>query len=59
MGETVFNCQTESLAAAWRRRGLAADVMEMAGHDHFSIITELGDPGTPLSRAILRQMGLP
>ena len=25
----------------------------MAGHDHFSIITELGDPGTPLSRAIL------
>jgi arylformamidase len=54
-----YHRQTESLAAAWRRRGLTAEVMDMAGHDHFSIITELEDPGTPLSRAILRQMGLP
>jgi arylformamidase len=54
-----YHRQTESLAAAWRRRGLTAEVMDMAGHDHFSIITELGDPGTPLSRAILRQLGLP
>jgi arylformamidase len=53
-----YHRQTESLAAAWRRRGLAAEVMDMAGHDHFSIVTELEDPGTPLSRAILRQMGL-
>ena len=53
-----YHRQTESLAAAWRRRGLAAEVMDMPGHDHFSIIAELGDPGTPLSRAILRQMGL-
>ena len=53
-----YHRQTESLAAAWRRRGLAAEVMDMAGHDHFSIVTELGDPGTPLSRAILSQMGL-
>ena len=28
----------------------------MAGHDHFSIITELADPGTALSRAILQQI---
>ena len=54
-----YHRQTESLAAAWRRRGLAVEVMDMAGHDHFSIITELGDPGTPLSRAILRQIGVP
>jgi arylformamidase len=53
-----YHRQTESLAAAWRRRGLTAEVMDMPGHDHFSIITELGSPGTPLSRAILRQMGL-
>jgi arylformamidase len=53
-----YHRQTESLAAARRRRGLAAEVMDMAGHDHFSIVTELEDPGTPLSRAILRQMGL-
>jgi arylformamidase len=54
-----YHRQTESLAAAWRRRGLAADVMHMGGHHHFSIITELAEPGTALSRAILRQMGLP
>jgi arylformamidase len=54
-----YHRQTESLAAAWRRRGLAAEVMDMAGHDHFSIITELGDPGTPLARAILSQVGVP
>jgi arylformamidase len=51
-----YHRQTESLAAAWRRRGLSVDVMDMAGHDHFSIITELGDPGTTLGRAILRQI---
>ena len=51
-----YHRQTESLAAAWRRRGLDVEVMDMAGHDHFSIIIELGDPGTPLSRAILRQI---
>ncbi len=54
-----YHRQTESLAAAWRRRGLAVEVMDMDGHDHFSIITELGDPETPLSRAILRQIGVP
>jgi arylformamidase len=54
-----YHRQTESLAAAWRRRGLRVDVMDMAGHDHFSIITELGAPGAPLSRAILRQIGVP
>ena len=40
-----YHRQTESLAAAWRRRGLVAEVMDMAGHDHFSIVTELGKPG--------------
>jgi len=49
-----YHRQTESLAAAWRRRGLNVEIMDMADHDHFSIIMELGDPGTPLSRAIQR-----
>jgi arylformamidase len=51
-----YHRQTESLAAAWRRRGLDVEIMDMADHDHFSIIMELGDPGTPLSRAIQRQI---
>ena len=54
-----FHRQTESLAAAWLRRGLTVEVMDMAGHDHFSIVTELGDRGTALSRAILRQIDPP
>ena len=54
-----YHRQTEALAAAWRRRGLPVEVMDMAGHDHFSIITELGDPGAPLSQAILRQIDPP
>ena len=53
-----YHRQSESLAAAWRRRGLDAEIMDMSGHDHFSIIMELGDPGTPLSRAIQRQIGV-
>ena len=51
-----YHRQTESLGAAWRRRGLHAEVIDMASHDHFSIITELGDHRTPLSRAIQRQV---
>ncbi len=54
-----YHRQTGSLAAAWRRRGLPVEVMDMADHDHFSIITELGDPGSTLGRAILRLAGVP
>ncbi len=50
-----YHRQTETLAAAWRRRGHAVEVMDMAGHDHFSIVTELSDPDAPLSRAIRGQ----
>jgi arylformamidase len=54
-----YHRQTESLAAAWRRRGLAVEILDMAGHDHFSIVTELADHRTPLSRAILAQIPAP
>jgi arylformamidase len=53
-----YHRQSESLAAGWRRRGLDVEVMDMAGHDHFSIVMELEDPRTPLSRAIQRQIGV-
>jgi hypothetical protein len=29
----------------------------MPSHNHFSILAELEDPGTTLSRLLLRQMG--
>jgi len=51
-----YHRQTEELAAAWRRRGLACEVMDLPGINHFSIISQLEDPKSELSRAILGQM---
>lgn len=48
-----YHRQTETMAAAWRRRGLPAEVLDLPGHDHFSVVTELEDPATPLGRALL------
>ncbi|HJO68496.1 MAG TPA: alpha/beta hydrolase [Rhodospirillales bacterium] len=53
-----FVRQAEDLAAAWRHRGAQADVRVLAGIDHFSILVELEDPASALSRAIHAQMGL-
>ena len=41
----------------WRTRRLACQTIDMPGHHHFSILTELEDPGTTLSGLLLRQMG--
>ena len=54
-----YHRQTDELAAAWRARGLACEVMDMPGLHHFSIVAQLGDPASDLSRAIPRQMRLP
>ena len=51
-----YHRQTDDLAAAWRRRGLPCDVMDMAGLNHFSIMGQLETPSSELSRAILEQM---
>ena len=51
-----YHRQTAELATAWRVK--PGDVMDMAGHDHFSIVSELENPVSPLARAIQRQMGL-
>jgi arylformamidase len=53
-----YHRQTDDLAAAWRARGVPVEVMDLAGHDHFSIMGELSSAGTDLARAIHRQLGL-
>ncbi|MFQ5897066.1 MAG: alpha/beta hydrolase [Candidatus Methylomirabilia bacterium] len=53
-----YHRQTDDLAAAWRTRSLACEVMDMPDLHHFSIVAQLNDPASDLSRAILRQMGL-
>jgi arylformamidase len=51
-----YHRQTGDLAAAWGVK--PADVLDMAGHNHFSIVSELENPFSPLARAIQEQMGL-
>lgn len=53
-----YHRQTDDLAAAWRARGVPIEVMDLAGHDHFSIVAEMESPFSPLARAIQGQMGL-
>jgi arylformamidase len=50
--------QSHELAGVWRRRGLSSEAVEMAGHHHFSIVAELEDPSSDLSRRLAGQMGL-
>src|SRR5438552_2720600 len=43
-----YHRQTDDLAAAWRRHDVACQVMDLAGLDHFSIVSLLGDPASEL-----------
>ena len=52
-----YHRQGEELAAVWRTKRLPCQALDMPGHHHFSILAELEDPGTTLSRLLLRQMG--
>ena len=53
-----YHRQTDALAAARRTRGVPIEVMDLPGHDHFSIVAELESPFSSLARAIQTQMGL-
>ena len=47
-----YHRQSEEMAAAWRRHGGRADVRSLEGHDHFSIVWELGLRDSELSHAV-------
>ena len=53
-----YHRQTSTLAAAWRAHGSPVEIIDTAGHDHFSIICELERRDTGLARAIRKQIGL-
>jgi arylformamidase len=53
-----YHRQTLDLATVWRARGVPIEVMDLEGHDHFSIVAELQSPFSPLARAVQGQMGL-
>jgi arylformamidase len=53
-----YHRQTSDLASVWRLQGVPIEVMDLEGHDHFSIVAELQSPFSPLARTIQGQMGL-
>ncbi|MYN10001.1 alpha/beta hydrolase fold domain-containing protein [Massilia sp. FT127W] len=53
-----FRRQSRSYADAWRARGLTAEYLEIEGANHFDVVLELAKTDSPLTRALLRMMGL-
>lgn len=53
-----FRRQTREVGEYWRRQGLRADILEVAGRDHYDIVFDLADEQSELFRACARQMGL-
>ena len=54
----AFVAQNRAFAEAWQARGFEATVMEIEGLHHYSVVSEMGRPGTALTQAALAQMGL-
>ena len=50
--------QTHDYVSMCRKNDIKCDFMELPDEDHFSLGSILGDPGSPLVRATLQQMGL-
>ena len=56
-GETdEFLRQQAEFATAWRGAGLALEIADQPGDHHFEVIDRLGQPGTPLHQAVMRQI---
>jgi arylformamidase len=53
-----FLRNNRALAAAWRARGRSCQELALPGLNHFTMVEELGQPDSPLTRALLEQMGL-
>jgi arylformamidase len=51
-----FLRQQAEYGAAWRAKGLPLDEMIAEGDNHFTVINALGEPGSPLYRAIAGQI---
>lgn len=47
-----YHRQTNDLAAAWRTRGRPCEAVHMPGLHHFSIVSQIEDPKSELSRLI-------
>ena len=53
-----FVAQNRVFADAWRARGFDAGIMEIEGLNHYTVVMEMGRPGSALTKVALAQMGL-
>lgn len=53
-----FHRQAGDFADAWRAAGVAADVLEIPGRDHFTVLNALAEPGHEVVAAAHRLLGL-
>jgi len=51
-----FRRQTDAYATAWKAKGHPCQVIPMPAHNHFSIVEEVLNPDSPLTRAIITRM---
>ena len=54
----AFLAQNRAFAEAWAARGFDARIMEIEGLNHYTVVSEMGRPGSALTAAALAQMGL-
>ncbi|BAN47220.1 alpha/beta hydrolase [Metapseudomonas resinovorans] len=53
-----FARQSHEFLEAWTARGLPGRFVAAPGRNHFDVVLELGQPGTPLYQAMIELMGL-
>jgi arylformamidase len=53
-----YHRQSHALADVWASRPLRCEVLDLPGQDHFSIVAELLNPKSVLSRLLAKQLGL-
>ena len=53
-----FIAQSATFAEVWRQKGHPSAYLPMPDLNHFSIVTELGNPQSPLTRAMFEQIGV-
>lgn len=55
---TEFARQSRDYLAAWQARGLSGRLLSVSERNHYDIVLQLGEPGTPLFQAALELMSL-
>ena len=53
-----FRRQSETFLAAWTGKGLDGRYLDLPSRNHFTVLEDYMDSGSPLCRSILRQMGV-